>query len=385
MRVARYDMADPKFPVSLVEVDDPLLPGPGWARVHVALGGICGSDVHVVYPDGSGSRIFGPFAAGPSEMGHEICGSITEAGPECPWPVGTTVAVDPTITCAARGLEPCARCATGAYSVCARRSSRVVSPGFALGGTVGLGGGWGDAVLAHASQLHPLPDGVDERGGVLTEPLSIAVHAVLRRPPVDGAPVLVVGAGMIGLTAVAALRHLVPSSEVTVLAKHPHQARAARSLGAHHVVVPDAGNGYTGELAHRAGATVVGRKDGAMLVGGYPTVVEAVGSGGSISQSLRFVAERGTVHLVGCAGITTLDLGPAWFREVEVVGTMMHAVDDHDGERVHSFDRALAMLAAGALPPEIVLTHELPLAELRRGCEVAHDRASGAIKVVLRP
>src|SRR4051794_34481895 len=70
VRVAVYDMADPEFPVSLVELDEQPLPGPAWARVEVALAGICGSDLHNVFPDGSGSRIFGPFVGAPMEMGH---------------------------------------------------------------------------------------------------------------------------------------------------------------------------------------------------------------------------------------------------------------------------------------------------------------------------
>ena len=385
MRVARYDLADPAFPVSLVDVEEPPLPAPAWARVAVSLAGICGSDLHNVYPDGSNSRIFGPFVGAPMEVGHEVCGTVVEAGPECPFPVGSRVAVDPTIACAARGLEPCDTCRAGAFSVCERLGSREVTPGFGLGFTVGLGAAWGDQVLAHASQLHAVPDGVDDRTAVLTEPLSVAVHAVLRRPPVDGEPVLVVGAGIIGLTALVALRALVPASEVTVLAKHPHQVAAAERLGATHVVVPDAGYEYLARLAELGGGTLLGRKDGAILSGGYRAVIEAVGTGASIGQALRFVAQRGTVHLVGCAAVTTVDLAAHWFKELDVVGTVNHAADEHQGELVHSFDRALALLDEGRLPADVVVTHELALDDLRSACEIARDKTTGAIKVVLRP
>src|SRR5215207_5997438 len=299
MRVARYDMADPEFPVSLVELDEQPLPGAAWARVDVAYAGICGSDLHNVFPDGSQSRIFGPFVGVPMEMGHEVSGTIVEAGPECPLAVGTPVTVDPTLACAARGLEPCPMCAIGAYSSCHQLGAKAFTPGFGLGFTVGLGGAWGEQVLAHVSQLHPLPDGVDVHTAVLTEPLSVSVHGLLRRPPVDGEPVLIVGAGIIGLTALAALRHLVPASEVTVLARHPHQAAAATSLGAHHVVTPGEGYDYLAELATLGGGTVVGRKDSALLNGGYQAVVEAVGTAASLSQAIRFVAQRGVVHFIG--------------------------------------------------------------------------------------
>ena len=168
-------------------------------------------------------------------------------------------AVDPTLACAARGVEPC-RCAPSRYSRCQGLITRVPARSLESGSGVVLTR-LGEQVLAHASQLHALPAGVTMHTAVLTEPLSVSVHGLLRRPPVDGEPVLIVGAGIIGLTALAALRRLVPASEVTVLARHPHQAAAAESLGAHHVVVPGDGYEYLGELAELGGGTVVGRKD----------------------------------------------------------------------------------------------------------------------------
>ena len=47
MRAVVFDMADPEFPASLTEIPEPVLPGPSWARVAVATGGICGSDLHL--------------------------------------------------------------------------------------------------------------------------------------------------------------------------------------------------------------------------------------------------------------------------------------------------------------------------------------------------
>src|SRR5205085_12269128 len=79
MRSARLDYADPEHPVSLSEVDDPVLPRGDWARVEVRAGGICGSDLHAIFPDGSGTPTFLPLVGFPMEMGHELGGVITEA------------------------------------------------------------------------------------------------------------------------------------------------------------------------------------------------------------------------------------------------------------------------------------------------------------------
>jgi threonine dehydrogenase-like Zn-dependent dehydrogenase len=75
-----------------------------------------------------------------------------------------------------------------------------------------------------------------------------------------------------------------------------------------------------------------------------------------------------------------------WAKELSLVGTFCHAVDQVGEEApVHSFDRALSLLAAGALPAAVTVTHTFPLAELREACRTANDRAAGALKVQLAP
>ena len=179
---------------------------------------------------------------------------------------GTRVVVDPCIPCVARGIDPpCAELARGWTSSCLNLDSRIVSSGRTLGFTQDLGGGWGEQVLAHASMLHPLPDAVPDRGACLYEPVSIACHGLLRAPPDDGDPVLVVGAGIIGLAAVAALKGLFPACPVTVLARHAHQAEAAAACGADHVVRTRARRARTSRswrrLAGCAGRGPQGRRD----------------------------------------------------------------------------------------------------------------------------
>jgi threonine dehydrogenase-like Zn-dependent dehydrogenase len=252
----------------------------------------------------------------------------------------------------ARGIVPvCANCALGWTSSCLNLDTRIVSSGRTLGFTSNLGGGWAEQTLAHSSMLHPIPDAVPDRAACLHEPVSIACHGLLRAPPDDGEPVLVVGAGIIGLATVAALKGLVPRCPVTVLARHAHQAEAA--------------------IAY---------------------VVEAVGTPQSVTEALRMVNNRGVVLLLGTAGISEVDLTPIWYKEAALVGSIDHSVDRGStpglagGPGRHSIDRALDVLAAGLLPDEAVITHEFALADYRTAVEAAIDRnSSHAIKVVFRP
>ena len=57
-------------------------------------------------------------------------------------------------------------------------------------------------------------------------------------------------------------------------------------------------------------------------MGGFPYVVEAVGAPQSVTESLRAVAHRGTVLLLGAAGISEVDLTPVWYKEAALVGSI---------------------------------------------------------------
>jgi L-iditol 2-dehydrogenase len=393
MRAVQFDMVDPAFPASLTDIAEPELPGPAWARVAVTSAGICGSDLHLFAHNTGPSPTLYSLGSFPFVLGHEIVGQVVEVGPECPQPVGARVALDPCIPCAARGIDPpCAPCARGWTSSCLNLDSRIVSDGRTLGFTKGLGGGWSDQALAHASMLHPLPDSVPDRGGSLYEPVSIACHGLLRAPPSNGDPVLVVGAGVIGLATVAALKGLFPDSPVTVLARHEHQAVAATACGADHVVRSEPNGAHFEALAAIVGVRMVGRKQDVMLMGGFPYVVEAVGAPQSVTEALRAVAHRGTVLLLGAAGISEVDLTPIWYKEAALVGSIDHSVDSGQapglagGPDRHSVDRALDVLAAGLLPYEAVVTHEFALEDYREAIQTAIDREnSHAIKVVFQP
>jgi threonine dehydrogenase-like Zn-dependent dehydrogenase len=121
-------------------------------------------------------------------------------------------------------------------------------------------------------------------------------------------------------------------------------------------------------------------------------VIEAVGAPQSVTESLRAVAHRGTVLLLGAAGVSEVDLTPVWYKETALIGAIDHTVDTGaapglaGGAGRHSVDRALDVLAAGLLRDDVVVTHEFGLGDYRRAIETAIDRVnSHAIKVVFRP
>jgi len=296
-------------PLRLAEVDEPELPGPGWVRVRPRLTGICGSDLATI--DARSSRYFEPIVSFPFVPGHEVVGELDD---------GTRVVVQPTLTCAARGVDPmCDQCVAGRTNLCERIAFGHVEPGLQTGFCEDTGGGWGLVLVAHESQLHRVPGGMSDEQAVLVEPAACAVHAAAT---VRSGSIAVVGAGTLGLLTIAALRHPEkPHGPLIATAKHAEQRKLARELGADLVVEP-------GALERAVRMHSRAFQFGEQLTSGVDTVVDCVGSEDSIAQSLRVVAPGGGVVLVGMPGVTTVDLTPLWHREVSVRGSYAYTADD---------------------------------------------------------
>jgi len=296
-------------PLRLTDVDPPELPGPGWTRVRPRLAGICGSDLATV--DGQSSRYFEPIVSFPFVPGHEVVGELDD---------GTRVALQPTLTCEARGVEPlCAQCASGNSNRCERTAFGHLEPGLQTGYCADTGGGWSLSLVAHESQLHGVPDAMSDEAAVMVEPTACAVHAAMSTVDTE---VAVIGAGTLGLCTIAALRALTTPHVLIAAAKHPAQQQLARDLGADVVVAPD---GLARAVRRAVPSSMVA---GDQLTGGVDVVFDCVGSESSLELALQVVAPGGTVVLLGMPGRVSVDLTSLWHREVSVRGAYTYTNDD---------------------------------------------------------
>ena len=364
-------LAGPITPLRLVHRDAPRLPGgrdgsaAGWVRVRPRLSGICGSDLATLH--GHTSLYFSPLVSMPFIPGHEVVGETLDDAPGMP--VGTRVVLDPVLACEARGLEPCDACRAGQRNRCDRVTVGHVSPGLQTGFCADTGGGWGGQLVAHHSQLHALPDSLPDEKAVLVEPLACAVHAARRAQVDDGSTVLVVGAGAVGLFITLALRELTPAARVTVVAKHRGQAELARRFGATDVVSP---SDVVGGVRRSTRALRLEPERGSpYLLGGVDVAIDAVGSASSIDTALRTTRAGGRVLLAGvpAAGI---DLTPAWFRELDVVGAYASGGD--------AFATAMSLVAVAPFDGLVGVSY--PLARWREALDHASDAGRlGTVKV----
>jgi threonine dehydrogenase-like Zn-dependent dehydrogenase len=373
-------------PIRLTDVPEPRLPGPQWVKVKVAAGGVCGSDLHLVLLEASPSASV--YASMPFVVGHENVGTVVESGAESAIAVGTRVVIEPLLPCVTRGFDDlCPACARGDYNLCSRFTEGALAPGIAHGACRDVGGSWGETMVAHRSRLLTVPASISDDHAVMVEPLAIAVHAVARFVGDDAKSVLVLGAGTIGLCAVAALRALRPAARCVVLARHAHQADLARALGATDVLTPPRGGQYQA-IADLTGARLLRPLLGPpVLTGGVDATLECVGSARSIDDALRLTRAGGTVVVVGLAALPRgVDWTPIWLRELRVQGTAYYAQERVDGRPIRSMQLAMDLLASGRVDLRPLITHRFPLAEWRQAVAVALDKKRHrAVKVLIHP
>lgn len=355
-------------PLALVEAPDPHQPGPDWQRIRPILAGICGSDLATVA--GKSSRFFEPIVSFPFVPGHEIVGTTDD---------GARVVVEPVLGCAARDIAPpCPACAGGSLGRCEHLTLGHLKPGLQTGYCSDTGGGWSTALMAHASQIHAVPESLSDEGAVMVEPAACAVHAALRARVPGGGLVAVLGAGTLGLCVVAALRRFALPGTIITGAKHPDQQREARRLGADVVVAP-------GELKRAVRRAARCQVVGERLSGGADVVLDCVGNAASIHEALAITKPGGRVVLVGMPGPERLDLAPLWQREIELVGAYAYGTEElADGRSARTFDLAFELSAAAGL--DRLVSARYPLERYREAIEhAASAGARGAVKIVFEP
>src|SRR5262249_7767987 len=144
--------------------------------------------------------------------------------------------------------------------------------------------------------------------------------------------------GPIAFGTIWALRAAGHQGPIVAQTKRKNEAELAKELGASEAVAPGEGARRalfaTGASAYRPGIgpEVFGG-------GGFPLVFDCVGTQESLDQALRYVAPRGQIVLLGCAGeIGSLDLTFLWAREIQLTGFLCYGTERWRGETQHTFE-----------------------------------------------
>lgn len=346
-------------------------PGRGEVLVDVKACGICGSDIHGM--DGRSGRRQPPIV-----MGHEAAGEIVAVGEGVSdWKVGDRVTFDSTEYCG-----ECEECRAGYVNLCTNRKVLGVSPG-----EYRRHGCFAEKIALPVRILYPIPDNLAYEKAAFAEPVSIALHAVNLAEGVEvgeaftsccgceggcegendghtpGGTAVVVGAGLIGLLVIQALKAR-GWERVIAVDLDTKRLELAKKLGAE-----EAFNANQENLAQRIRHICGG--DGA------DASFEVVGAGAPLDLAIRSVRKGGQVILVGnLQPNTPFPLQEVVTRQLTIRGSCSCA-----GE----YPEAIRRIQDGSIDVEPLLSAVAPLDEGADWFRRLYDNKEGLLKVVLKP
>jgi threonine dehydrogenase-like Zn-dependent dehydrogenase len=367
--------------IKLVDIPEPFLPSQEWVKIRTRLCGFCGSDLNLILLKDSPTA--SPFTSFPCVPGHELCGDIVETGKEAAnFRRGDLVAVAPQLNCTTRAISPeCRSCRLGRPANCENYAEGAFSPGMFIGICRDINGGFAEYVVAHKSQVYRVPDNVSPEAATLTEPLAVALQAVLDSRPDNRDKVLVIGGGVIGSLVIKVIRALGISCDITVNEPSLFHAEYAQQSGADRVIhggVIEATVGITGGRTYRP---MLGEK---ILMGGFEKVFDTVGHKPTLNTALRVTATGGMISVIGIGKDVRLDLTPLWLKLQSIKGCYAYGYHAVNGGQKQVFEMAVEMMARKEIHVDDMLTHKFPLNDYRKMIEVNINKtANRAIKTAV--
>lgn len=304
-------------------------PDQGEALLRPLWAGICHTDLELL-------KGYYQFAGIP---GHEFVARVEQA-PGAPELEGRLVVAEINLGCG-----ECPRCRAGDPRHCPSR--RVI-------GIKGWDGAFAELLKVPQSCLHPLPEGLDPREAVFTEPLAAALEITQQVHLRQEMKALVLGDGKLGLLTALALRLSCP--DLLLAGRHRAKLAIAAAQGVRTLHAPEPEP--LRELAQREG--------------GFDLVVEATGRTGGLNQALELVRPQGTiVAKTTVVEPSPLELARLVVNEVRLVGS-----------RCGPFPLALQYLARRCLEVGPLVEQVYPFDEFQRALE--HASQPGALKILLR-
>jgi len=327
-----------------IRVEDVPMPVAGQddVLVKVAACGVCGSDIPRMLTKGAHRM--------PIICGHEFSGHIVELGGNVEgYAEGELVSVAPLIPC-----RRCDQCLTGNFSRCrdydyfgSRRD-----------------GAYAEYVAVPRGNLLKTPAGIDPRAAAMTDPASIALHAIWKHPITIGDTGGVVGCGPIGLFAIQWMR-LMGASQVVAVDVSEQKLEQAREAGATHTF-----------LSH-------GPKP---EVPPCDLIIEAAGHPSTANLAVRMAGPGGHVVFIG---IPTQDVGLeiATFNHMLRQEISLHGSWNSFGAPFPGpqWTTTLEKLGSGDLRWEFMITHEPGLDELPGIMNKFRERNEFISKVMVKP
>jgi 2-desacetyl-2-hydroxyethyl bacteriochlorophyllide A dehydrogenase len=307
------------------------------AVIRVASVGICGTDFKIV-----AGKIAVDY---PRVIGHEMVGEVVVSPGGAEAPAGATVLVDPGITCGT-----CEQCRAGRGNIC--------TGGWLLGRD--RDGGLAELVALPASNVYPLPGGIDPAEAPLLQVLATCVHGQRLAPVLPGAPVVVIGLGVTGLLHLQ-LAKRAGAAPIVCTTRSDAKLLLAAELGADVIVAADAPDGAA-QIVEATG-------------GGAELVIECVGSVATLANGVEVARIGGRILSYGTISQTSGDFPYYQLYYKELIVSHPRSANAED------FPRAIDAVTSGHVQLAPLVSDRFPLSAV--GDAIEAGQRSGALKVLV--
>jgi len=336
--------------VRCVETDKPAIAKADDVIVKVEACGVCGSDIPRVMKKGAYRY--------PITIGHEFAGTIEQVGPGAAGlSVGDRVTVMPLIPCG-----KCDYCKVGSYVTCKNYEyygSRI-------------DGAMAEYVRVSAANVLKIPASLPFEAAAMTDPTSIALHAILKGGFLPGQRAVVFGLGAIGYLAVQWLKAM-GAREVYAVDVLDEKLGLARELGA-----TDAFNGKACDAPKAVMEATGGR--------GVDLALEISGSKIAQVQALKTVRSLGTVVYCGISYddllIPNAELSRILRGELVVRGAWNSSIAPLP---VNEWETSIAAMASGSIKTAPLVSHSFMLEQCADCFRQLYDRTLIFNKVMFYP
>ena len=312
-------------------------------EISLAIGGICGTDLHYYKHGGFGEiKLKEPMV-----LGHEVSGYISKIGSKVTnVSLGQLVSVSPSRPC-----NKCVFCLEGSQNQCLNMKFYGSAMPFPH-----IQGAFRETLIAEDYQCIPA-DGLTTGEAAMAEPLAVCLHAINQAGNVFGKKVLITGSGPIGTLCVL----------------------AARRAGAAEIVVTDISDtalSYSSLVG--ADITINSLKNYSSLEdfqsgkGFFDVALECSGSASAIKDAIKCLKPKGTLVQLGLGGDIVMPLVAVTTKELNIKGSF----------RFHTeFQLAVQMMQKKLIDVAPLITHTIPFNDAQKGFEIGIDNHTNSMKV----
>ncbi len=318
---------------------------PNQVEIKIAIGGICGTDLHY-YKHGGFGQI---KLREPMILGHEVSGFISKIGSNVKnLSIGQLVSVSPSRPC-----NKCNFCLNGNQIQCIDMKFYGSAMPFPH-----IQGAFREILIAEDYQCVSA-DGLSSEEAAMAEPLAVCLHAIKQAEKIFGQKVLITGSGPIGTLCVAAARRA-GAEEIIVTDISTNALTFSNSLGADKVInVLEEHDKLKNYQSNK---------------GYFDIAIECSGSAQGISDAINCLKPKGTMIQLGLGGDVLIPLVSVTTKELNLRGSFRFHLE---------FELAVNMMKKKLINVNPLITHKLDFKSAKEAFELAMNNDKKSMKVQL--